>query len=98
MTYSRETSARQGTLRTIAVRVGQQQDGWLSVLSADIRNRSGILVDRSAIVRGVLDGIRESGIDLGDTRSEQAISARIAEAVRVGSGAGGAYPRNSTMQ
>jgi hypothetical protein len=88
MTYSKEASAKRGSLRTIAVRLGQQQDGWLSLTAASIRNRTGLSVDRSAILRGVLDGVREGGIDLGDSRSEHAISARIAEAMRVGSGAG----------
>jgi hypothetical protein len=76
----------------MAVRLGQEQDGWLSITSAHIRSRSGALVDRSSILRGVLDGVREGGIDLAACRSEEAICTRIAEAVRHGAAAGGVHP------
>jgi len=68
----------------MAVRLGPIQDSWLSMISAHIRNTNGVSVDRSAILRGVLDGVREGGIDLGACWSEETICTRIAEAVRRG--------------
>jgi hypothetical protein len=59
--------------------------------SALIRNKGGVSVDRSAIVRGVLDGVREGGIDLAGCRSQEAICNRIAEAVRHGAALGGVH-------
>jgi hypothetical protein len=73
----------------MAFRLGPQQDGWISITSAQIRDRGGVWVDRSAVLRGVLDGVRIAGIDLGACRSEEAICARIAEAVRRGAAAAG---------
>jgi hypothetical protein len=92
MMYSQKANTKRFTLRTMAFRLGPKQDAWLSITSAHIRNRSGVSIDRSAILRGVLDGVHEGGIDLAACCSEEAICARIAEAVRRGAAANGVHP------
>jgi hypothetical protein len=84
MTYSNKGRANRCTLRTMAVRLGAHQDAWLTLTSAHIRNKGGVWIDRSAILRGVLDGVRKGGINLDACRSEEAIRTRVAEAVRRG--------------
>lgn len=47
---------------------------WLDRLSSDIRANSMAIVDRGAIIRAVLNALRNSPLNLNDSTSEQEIT------------------------
>jgi hypothetical protein len=55
---------------------------WLDRLSATMREKSKAVVDRSAIIRGILRGIEESGVDLSGARSEEEIRAGVLDKLK----------------
>jgi hypothetical protein len=55
----------------------------LDRLATDIRGRSGKVVNRAEIIRALIDGLIDSGMDVTATSSEADLRARIAR--RLGS-------------
>ena len=52
---------------------------FLGRLSLSIQEKSGILIERSGIVRAVLDAVESSGIDLTGAESEEDLAAMLAQ-------------------
>lgn len=47
---------------------------WLDQFSVNIRSSKGIVVDRGALIRSILDAIMQSGIDLSTVDSEMELT------------------------
>jgi hypothetical protein len=74
--------SRRLALKTTTLRLGPPQDAWLTMVSARIRQRTGVGLDRSAVLRGALDGLRTGGLELDACGSEADIREMVAYAVR----------------
>ena len=72
----------QPPLKTTTVRLAAPEDSWLTMTAACIRSRTGVPVDRSAVLRGVLDGIRLADLDLNACTGETAIRNLVANGLR----------------
>jgi len=55
---------------------------WLDRLAIDIRSRTGKPVERSAILRAVVDAVHDAGLDLARSADEAAIRETIAAKLR----------------
>src|SRR5687767_5512182 len=55
----------------------------LDRLATDIRGRNGKVLNRAEIIRGLIDGLIDSGMDITNTGSEADLRARVAR--RLGS-------------
>lgn len=54
----------------------------LDRLASDIRQKTGQVVNRAALIRAVIDGLFDSGVDIKTIRSEQDLRSRIARHLR----------------
>lgn len=54
----------------------------LDRLASDIRQKTGQVVNRAALIRAVIDGLFDSGVDIRTIGSEQELRARIAHRFR----------------
>ena len=63
---------------TTSVRFKPAQTVWLSSATAKILERRGKHIDRSAIIRGLIDGLAAARIDLWDCSTEHEIKKTIA--------------------
>jgi len=50
----------------------------LDRLAADVRTKGGRLLNRAEIIRALIDGLIDSGMDLAGTASEADLRARVA--------------------
>jgi hypothetical protein len=50
---------------------------YLDRLSADIRAASGAVIKRAEIIRGLIDALAESGLDLRDVHTEEGLKRKI---------------------
>jgi hypothetical protein len=50
----------------------------LDRLATDIRGKSGKLLNRAGIIRALIDGLIDSGMDITGTASEKDLRARVA--------------------
>jgi hypothetical protein len=55
---------------------------FLDRLAADIRARTGAVLKRATIIRALIEGLAESGVDVSHARSEEELTAFIAERLR----------------
>lgn len=55
---------------------------WLDRLSADIREQTGEVLDRGAILRGVLSAVQDSEIDLRKCKTEKEIADTMAKKLK----------------
>jgi hypothetical protein len=67
----------------VSVVLFDRQIVHLDRLSTDIRGRSGKVVNRAEIIRALIDGLIDSGMDVTSTGSEADLRARVAR--RLGS-------------
>jgi hypothetical protein len=71
------------TWSKVSVVLFDRQIVHLDRLATDIRGRSGKVMNRAEIIRGLIDGLIDSGMDITGTRSESDLRARVAR--RLGS-------------
>ena len=67
----------------VSVVLFDRQIVHLDRLSTDIRGRSGKVLNRAEIIRALIDGLIDSGMDVTGTGSEADLRARVAR--RLGS-------------
>jgi len=67
----------------VSVVLFDRQIVHLDRLATDIRGRSGKVVNRAEIIRALIDGLIDSGMDVTSTGSESDLRARVAR--RLGS-------------
>jgi hypothetical protein len=68
----------QETWSKVSVVLFNRQIRHLDRLSADIRGRSGKVLNRAEIIRALIDGLLDSGMDLTGSASEADLRARVA--------------------
>jgi hypothetical protein len=73
----------QETWSKVSVVLFDRQIVHLDRLSIDIRGRSGKVLNRAEIIRALIDGLIDSGMDITGTGSEADLRARVAR--RLGS-------------
>jgi hypothetical protein len=92
MAKRRSVKAHASTLRTGRGRPPVHQETWSKVsvvlfdrqinhldqLSTDIRGKSGKVLNRAEIIRALIDGLIDSGIDVAATPSEADLRAKVA--------------------
>ena len=66
------------TWSKVSVVLFDRQVQHLDRLSTDIRGRSGKVLNRAEIIRALIDGLIDSGMDITSTWSEAALRARVA--------------------
>ena len=66
--------------------LGNQHNAWLDEQAAAIRRESGAVVNRSQILRGMIRGIANSGVDLSRCQSEKDVTELISYVLSVRSG------------
>jgi hypothetical protein len=71
------------TWSKVSVVLFDRQILHLDRLATDIRGRSGKVLNRAEIIRGLIDGLIDSGMDITGTGSEADLRARVAR--RLGS-------------
>jgi hypothetical protein len=71
------------TWSKVSVVLFDRQIVHLDRLATDIRGRSGKAMNRAEIIRGLIDGLIDSGMDVTSARSEADLRARVAR--RLGS-------------
>jgi hypothetical protein len=62
----------------VSVVLFDRQIVHLDRLSTDIRGRSGKVLNRAEIIRALIDGLIDSGMDITSTASEADLRARVA--------------------
>jgi hypothetical protein len=89
-TRSRRAKAGRGrppvhneTWSKVSVVLFDRQILHLDRLATDIRGRSGKVLNRAVIIRGLIDGLIDSGMDITNAGSEADLRARLAR--RLGS-------------
>jgi len=68
----------QETWSKVSVVLFDRQILHLDRLSTDIRGRSGKVLNRAEIIRALIDGLIDSGMDVTGTASEADLRARVA--------------------
>src|SRR5215471_7118377 len=68
----------QETWSKVSVVLFDRQILHLDRLSTDIRGRSGRVLNRAEIIRALIDGLIDSGMDITGTTSEADLRARVA--------------------
>ena len=68
----------QETWSKVSVVLFDRQILHLDRLSTDIRGRSGKVLNRAEIIRALIDGLIDSGMDITGTTSEADLRARVA--------------------
>ena len=71
------------TWSKVSVVLFDRQIVHLDRLVTDIRGRSGTVINRAELIRALIDGLIDSGMDIKDTGSEADLRARVAR--RLGS-------------
>jgi molybdate-binding protein len=71
------------TWSKVSVVLFDRQIVHLDRLATDIRGRSGKVLNRAEIIRALIDGLIDSGMDISATASEADLRARVAR--RLGS-------------
>ena len=71
------------TWSKVSVVLFDRQILHLDRLASEIRGKSGKLLNRAEIIRGLIDGLIDSGMDITGTGSEADLRARVAR--RLGS-------------
>ena len=71
------------TWSKVSVVLFDRQIAHLDQLSAEVRGRNGRVITRAEIIRALIDGLIDSGLDVGTSPSESDLRARIAR--RLGS-------------
>jgi hypothetical protein len=66
------------TWSKVSVVLFDRQIVHLDRLAADIRGRSGKVINRAEIIRALIDGLIDSGMDVTSTASEADLRARVA--------------------
>lgn len=66
------------TWSKVSVVLFDRQIVHLDRLSTDIRDKSGKVLNRAEIIRALIDGLLESGMDITGTSSEADLRARVA--------------------
>ena len=66
------------TWSKVSVVLFDRQIIHLDRLVTDIRGRSGTVTNRAELIRALIDGLIESGMDIRDTGSEADLRARVA--------------------
>ena len=66
------------TWSKVSVVLFDRQLSQLHRLANDIRGKSGKLLNRAAIIRALIDGLIDSGMDVTATASEADLRARVA--------------------
>jgi hypothetical protein len=66
----------------VSVILFDRQIVQLDRLATEIRNETGMVVNRAALIRAVLDGLFDSDLDVTTVVSEQDLRARIAQCLR----------------
>jgi len=74
---------RQESWSKVSVVLFDRQILHLDRLATDIRGRSGRVLNRAEIIRALIDGLIDSGMDVTSTGSEADLRARVAR--RLGS-------------
>jgi hypothetical protein len=68
----------QETWSKVSVVLFNRQIRHLDRLSADIRGRSGKVLNRAEIIRALIDGLIDSGMDITSSGNESDLRARVA--------------------
>jgi hypothetical protein len=68
----------QETWSKVSVVLFDRQIHHLDRLSTDIRGKSGKLLNRAEIIRALIDGLIDSGMDITSTGSEADLRAKVA--------------------
>jgi len=71
------------TWSKVSVVLFDRQIHHLDGLSTDMRDKTGKVLNRAEIIRGLIDGLIESGMDITSTASEADLRGRVAR--RLGS-------------
>ena len=66
----------------VTVVLFERQIVRLDRLSANIRHKTGKVLNRAALIRGVIDALFDSELDVKDVRSERELRIRLAERLR----------------
>ena len=68
----------QETWSKVSVVLFDRQINHLDQLSTDIRDKSGKVLNRAEIIRALIDGLIDSGMDIRSSGSEADLRARVA--------------------
>jgi uncharacterized protein (DUF2342 family) len=66
------------TWSKVSVVLFDRQVHHLDRLTKDMRDRNGKAMNRAEVIRALIDGLIESGMDLADAGSEATLRARVA--------------------
>ena len=67
---------------TTTVRLSTREISWLARTVVNNRRPSGLAIDRSALLRGLISGVAASGLNLAYCSNEDEISQAVSEAIK----------------